>query len=359
MKTAIVIIVILIAAAGTAFYFGWVRVEPEVFGLAYSTITGTIDHPIESGNIYWVWQKLVPKTFHLYTVQKKPAKASARITASLPKSDVLTEYGRFDLTIDAHVRYRIDFEAAEFLLNRGIFDNFNDYFAENISTLGDETVSSFIIENLARYSGGRIAFDYGIFDHLNQELENKLLDYAHSYSLKDVNVSLVFAEVPQIESYINALKSYNKYMGNFYDLKEEEMRLESENLKKQKEEELEIGRLRKYGEVISEYPDILKYLYIEKLGDKIEVIVLPQDESTGFPKMLEHLEESREEEFQPGEAAPSVPEKSFAPEVPEAKTDITEEPPKETVPQPKPEQKEKFDLMKYLKFWELLKKDKN
>ena len=71
MKTAIIIIVLLIAAAGTAFYFGWVKVEPDEIGLAHSTITGTIDYPVESGRIYWFWQKLVPKTFYLYTVQKK------------------------------------------------------------------------------------------------------------------------------------------------------------------------------------------------------------------------------------------------------------------------------------------------
>jgi len=43
MKTAIWIIVVLILIAGAVFYFGWVRIEPETFGVAHSTITGTVD----------------------------------------------------------------------------------------------------------------------------------------------------------------------------------------------------------------------------------------------------------------------------------------------------------------------------
>ena len=113
------------------------------------------------------------------------------------------------------------------------------------------------------------------------------------------------------------------------DLKEEEIRMESEYLKRIKEEEFEIGRLRKYGELISEYPDILKFLYIEKLSDKIEVIVLPQDEKTGFPVMLEHLEDSRVKDLLPEEPEPKAPEKSFVPEEQESEPDFAEEPEKE------------------------------
>jgi hypothetical protein len=139
--------------------------------------------------------------------------------------------------------------------------------------------------------------------------------------------------------------------------------MESEYLKRIKEEEFEIGRLRKYGELISEYPNILKFLYIEKLSDKIEVIVLPQDEKTGFPEMLEHIEDVRAKDLLPEEPSADVPEKSFSPERPKAAPDFPEEPEKEIKVQPEVKQevkeKKKFDLLKYLKFWEFIKIRKN
>ncbi len=356
MKKLIIIIVLLIAAAGTAFYFGWVKVGPDVIGVAHSTITGTIDYPVKSGRIYWFWQKLVPKTFYLYTVQKKPAAVKTKITASLPKSEKLKDYGRFDLEIDVKVQYRIDFEAARGLLDSGILSNFHDYFADNISTRADEIMSSFIIEGLARYTDNIENFNYQVFDLLDRELENDISEYSSFYNLKDVRVSVVFIEVPQIESYVNAIKSYSKYMENFYALKEEEMRMDSEYLKKYKAVEFELGRLRKYGELISEYPDILKFLYIEKLSEKIEVVVLPQDEKTGFPKMLEHMESGKEKLFLPDE---TVPEESIFPSEPEAERNFSEKPVEDKKVPAGDMQKKGIDFLKYLKFWEVFKRVKN
>jgi hypothetical protein len=64
MKKFILIFILLIIAAGVVFYFGWVNVPPGSFAIAHSTLTGTVDYPLESGEINWLWQKLVPKSFH-------------------------------------------------------------------------------------------------------------------------------------------------------------------------------------------------------------------------------------------------------------------------------------------------------
>ena len=352
MKTAIIIIVLLIAAAGTAFYFGWVKVEPDEIGLAHSTITGTIDYPVESGRIYWFWQKLVPKTFYLYTVQKKSATTETKITASLPKSDKLIDYGRFDLEIDIRVQYRIDFEAARGLLDNGILINFHNFFTDSISTRANEIMSSFIIQGLAGYADYIEYFDYHVFDLLDREIENDILEYSSNYNLKDVHVSVVFIEVPQVETYVSAIKSYSKYMENFFAIKEEEMRIDSEQLKKRKEEEFELDRLRKYGELISEYPDILKFMYIEKLSEKIEVIVLPQNEKTGFPEMLEYLESGKEKLILPDE---TVPKESISLSEPEAEGSFSEKPVEDNKISAGETQKKELNFLKYLKFWEFIK----
>ena len=72
MKKIILTIIVIIIAGGAAIYFGWISVDPGCFAIAHSTITGTVDYPLESGRFYWLWQKLILGTFHIYTVQKKP-----------------------------------------------------------------------------------------------------------------------------------------------------------------------------------------------------------------------------------------------------------------------------------------------
>jgi len=129
------------------------------------------------------------------------------------------------------------------------------------------------------------------------------------------------------------------------------MRMDSEQLKKRKEEEFELERLRKYGELISEYPDILKFLYLEKLSEKIEVIVLPQNEKTGFPEMLEHLESGKEKLILPDE---TIPKESIAPSEPETEKSFSEKPVEDKTISAGETQKKELNFLKYLKFWEFI-----
>ena len=116
------------------------------------------------------------------------------------------------------------------------------------------------------------------------------------------------------------------------------------------EDDVEIARLKKYGELISQYPLLLKYFYIQKFGEKTRVLVLPQDESTGFPKMLDLDEEAAKKESIPMEQQPSI-----EPEIKEeAAGGIEEEKPVSKEEPVEEIKKEKW--YRYLKFWEYINK---
>ena len=119
MKKFILILILLIIAAGVVFYFGWVNIDPGTFGIAHSTLTGTIDYPLESGELNWVWQKLVPRSFHLYKIAKEPYSARFDLSYPLPGSEELKEYGNFTLGLTVMIQYNVDFESAAILLDRG------------------------------------------------------------------------------------------------------------------------------------------------------------------------------------------------------------------------------------------------
>lgn len=351
MKKAIAIIIILIIAAGVGFYFGWVRVEPETFALAHSTITGTFNFPLESGNLYWFWQKLIPKTFHIYTVQKEPYTLEFETRTSLPKSENLADFGTFTLGMKVKIQYRIDFESAKQLFDEGLFSVFHDHYKDEVLSLTSEAASRFVVEGMTRYAYSVRTFDYRILDSLKQELEEKINVHSGAYKLKEVSVSIVYSEIPQLDVYVEALKKYFSHLENVFDLKELELKEKSEYRKRQVAEDSEIARLKKYGELFSEYPVLLKYLYIQKFGEHAEVLVLPQDEKTGFPMMLEPHEKIIEKYFIPESEIPKI-EQGARGEIPEEKAEAA---PEEVEPEVPEEMPEKPKWYEYLKFWNFVK----
>jgi len=314
MKKVILILVLLILAAGAGFYFGWVNVEPETFSLAHSTLTGTLDYPLESGNLHWVWQKLVPKSFHLYTFKKEPYTAEVEFLFPLPGSEELKEYGNFALGGTVVVQYRVDYTTANVLLEYGIIEEFETFFSKGFRSRIEESLTEYVLDRLSNYSLMTESFDYAAIAELKRQMESSAADYAEEYKLSEVKTQITFSVIPQIETYQRALSGYFEYMENLSRMKTENLKLESKHKLMREEDDVEIERLRKYGELIKQYPGLLKYFYIEKFSEQTRVLVLPEAESTGFPKMLELDERERQKEFlqvepeQKAEPLPQAPE---------------------------------------------------
>lgn len=350
MKKVILILVLLILATGTGFYFGWVNVEPETFSLAHSTLTGTLDYPLESGNIHWLWQKLVPKSFHLYTFKKEPYSMEIEFLFPLPGSEELKEYGNFAIGGTVVVQYRVDYDTANVLLEYGIIEDFEIFFSKGFRSRAEESLTQYVLDRLSNYSLMTESFDYAAIGELKKQMESSAADYAEEYKLSEVKTQIAFSVIPQIETYQKALSRYFEYMENISRMKTEDIKLESKHRLMREEDDVEIERLRKYGELIDQYPGLLKYFYIEKFSEQTRVLVLPESESTGFPKMLEQDETGRQKELlqpEPEQKAETLPPAAEE-EKPLPEGEIRQE-----------ELVEGGDSDRWynrLKFWELIKK---
>jgi len=352
MKKVILWFIILIILAGVGFYFGWVNVNPGTFCVAHSTLTGTIDYPLESGHIYWFWQKLIPKSFQVFTIQKNFYTATVDSSFPLPGSNLLSEYGNFELKLRLETRYKVDFEGALELFNNGILDDIEYYIKNEIGAVLDETVSDFMVEELSVYASAEKNYNYRILENLKENLIQNVQNRMKGYNLKEVTVNLSFISVPQLQVYLEALRKYLDQIQTMATLKQEELKQYSQYNIQEKEREIELERLREYGELIREYPEILKYLYIQKFGERAEVIVIPQDEQTGYPRMLEPFTEKPEMWLQ--KPPPTTPAPAPSPEIEKQKVPEAEE---ELVPQPEaekqiePEEEKKwYDVFRFWKF---------
>jgi hypothetical protein len=287
MKRAIWIFILLIIVAGAIFFFGWVTVEPDTFVLAHSSITGTFETPLESGQFHWLWQKLVPKTFYLYPIQKKPGFIDIEAVLPLPGSENLKEFGSFELAMRIEVEYRIDFEAAKYLFERGILAAFYPLFQKELKTLVEGMLTGYTLSVLPSTPSEAQSLDFNAFDSMREDLRKKTMQFARDYRLADVGVKVILTKVPQLSIYAEALSKYSRYIEFLYTQKEGEFKAQLDLETRKKLDELELSRLKKYGDLLSQYPVLLKFLYIEKFGARAEVVVIPENASTGFPKMLE------------------------------------------------------------------------
>lgn len=350
MKKLIFIIVLLIIVAGAVFYFGWVSVEPDGFLIAHSTLTGTFEYPLESGRVYWLWQKLIPGTFYTYPVQRGPVQISIKSSYPFPGSDQLKDLGSFNLTVLTSIEYSIDFDAARNLLHDGLLNDFKDIFIDRVSSRINEVVSNFLLRSMTPLQGGGVPADFSTLETLKKDLENSIAETVKTFDLQSISWSIAYPEVPQMEVYTKALNRYFSYIEAFNTLKEEELRRESEYRARVAEHDLEIDRWNKYGELISKYPEMLKYFYIEKLGGQIDVLVLPQDERTGFPRFLEPGEDYLKRLIPP---QPTKPTPQLQPPIPEKEKAV----PPELQPAPEKEEAPEAAVRKWyepLRFWKYL-----
>jgi hypothetical protein len=165
-----------------------------------------------------------------------------------------------------------------------------------------------MLDNMVRYSQYDAPIRYDSLDRLEEYITGRIRNTAKRFKLADAEWEIAFKEIPQLDLYNEALNQYFTYLEAAYRYKEEELERESGYLARVKENELEVDRWEKYGELIRKYPELLKYFYIEKFSGQADVLVLPQNESTGFPKMLEPWEPLLGEPAPRVEQPPSTPQ---------------------------------------------------
>lgn len=267
MKAFLIILVILVVLAGTAFYFGWVQIllPPENYAVVFTKIGGYDDQVIRPGEFSWRWERLIPTNMTLYTFDLHPRTLEVSFEGSLPSgqlySSILPENPDFSLSGNVTIQFGIVPESlpalvAEEKLLPEALDDFYEAKAEQISNrLMDKLKSA----------------------TLNQQMEREL---AREFpDLKILSLRTETVRVPDLELYELARQSY-KELVEIRDRSREEAvarmaveQVRAENARDQERETLEA--LRKYGKLLNEYPILLKAMYVQKLsGDK--VITIPE-----------------------------------------------------------------------------------
>ena len=89
MKKFLIILVLLIIAAGVVFYFGWVqiRIPAASYAVIFSKIGGTETRTYKSGDFIWRWKRLIPNNLTLYIFSSSPVEKQVLVEGQLPSAE--------------------------------------------------------------------------------------------------------------------------------------------------------------------------------------------------------------------------------------------------------------------------------
>ncbi|MFQ3620301.1 MAG: hypothetical protein SNJ78_05055 [Spirochaetales bacterium] len=281
MKRIVWIILSLIILAGVIFFFGWISLSlpSHTWAVSFSKSSGWEESIYEPGHFYWRWQRLIPGNFslYLYPIQSYSVKAISKGT--LPSASVYAEVlegsPSFAFSLEVHLQFVPKKDTFVQLVRSEKLtpDNWEQWIESK-----KQHITAFILDRILQQGLEKIlASDPSSpTDVLKQFLSEEWEKAFPYFQLQSLMLSEY--QFPDLELYQKGKKLY---------FAKEEVRREAfleqtrKNTIETLLEEQKIERLKRYGELLKIYPNLLEFLALEKL-EKIS----PQD--------LKHLRELRE-----------------------------------------------------------------
>ncbi|MDR2661894.1 MAG: hypothetical protein LBC31_02730 [Treponema sp.] len=263
MKKILITLGILLIAGGAVFFSGWVQLDvpPGSWGVLRSKTHGPGDTVIREGQFHWVWYKLIPRNVTVSVFQIREQSVPVEASGILPSGDVYsamaglkTDFSyRFSLT----VLYRLKGESLP-----GLADRENLLTQEDLDSYTEKLSGK--IENRARgllwaYGENEKALTEaqrtGTIRTLEAELRGAFPD------TENLSCTVKILRIPDFILYNEVRSLYRDYLaaqrGN---LRGEitVMAVEAAQNRRRLEE------LSAYGELLTKYPILLRYLALEK-----------------------------------------------------------------------------------------------
>jgi hypothetical protein len=261
MKKIIVIMVLLLAAGGAVFHLGWVQMKlpANSVGVAFTKTRGWDAEPLPPGRFVWRWERLLPGNMALHVYPIETYSADISLSGGLPSGEVYALFmeGRpsFRYSIRFVVTYRLKPEHFPLLASRDkVLPEGLPAYAESLKAGMTEAASAAVDEFFASppREGAALSAD---------ALKTRILARHPFLDIEAVNA--VETSLPDPALYARGRELYFAAQdGRKEAVFGESRELAVETLR----EERQLERLKKYGELLSRYPDLIEFLAIEKLS---------------------------------------------------------------------------------------------
>jgi hypothetical protein len=275
MKAFLIILVILVILAGAVFYFGWVQIHlpAEHYAVVFTKTGGYDEEVIRPGEFSWRWERLIPTNTTLYIFDLHPRSEKVSFQGSLPSaalySSVLPENPDFSYRGEIEVVFSIAPESLPALVaeEKLLPDQLDDFYNLKAQALAD-----IVLETLRETDA-----DPADRQALTRLVRRELAASVPQLEISSLNVRV--KNIPDRDLYEIARSSYRELVQIRDRSREEavvrlaEEQVRAENARAQERADLEA--LREYGQLLNEYPILLKAMAVQRLsGD--QVITIPE-----------------------------------------------------------------------------------
>jgi hypothetical protein len=263
MKKTLVTLVLFLIIGGVVFFSGWVQMDVPAgsWGVLRSRTHGTDGAVIREGKFRWVWYKLIPRNVTLTVFGINEQSISIEETGILPSGDIYSAMAGlktdFSYKLSVTVSYRLKGESLPALADRENLLTQEDLDAYTEKLSGE-------IENHVR----GLLWAYG-------ENEKALLEARQTGTIRGLETALgsAFPDTETMRCTVKTLRFpdfilYGEVRGLYRDYlaaQRSDLRgtvtiMAAEAVRNRRRFE----ELTSYGELLTKYPVLLKYLALEK-----------------------------------------------------------------------------------------------
>ena len=254
MKKFIFWLFFLIIIAGVVFYFGWIRVPENNLALGFSTITGYDTAFMESGKLNWRWQKLIPKCYVLKMYQLEIESTEVSVSQSLPSGDLYASEmaGKpdFSFSVKFAASYKIKEDSLYGMATSGVLgdDGLSSFYA-SVKERIQNAAASLLGEEITKAMDGSTFSPKALEDSIKTRIQGQFAD------VDIISFETAEAKFPDIELY-KAAKA--KYVENMEKKQELAAQQEKETTDFNTKIDQRIELLKKYGELLTQYPILIE-----------------------------------------------------------------------------------------------------
>lgn len=255
MKKFIFWLIFLIIIAGAVGYFGWIRVPENSVALGFSTITGYDSAFMESGKINWRWQKLIPKCYVLKMYQLDTESNEVSVSQSLPSGELYASEMNGSPDFSFAVKYAITYKIKEDSLygmatSGALGDGGLETFYADVKDKIQNAAASLLGEEMSKAIDGGTFSQKTLEDGVKARIQQQLAD------VEILSFDTVEAKYPDIELYKAAKARYMENMEKKQEIAAQQEK-EKEDFNTRIDQRIEL--LKKYGELLTQYPILIEY----------------------------------------------------------------------------------------------------
>ena len=232
---------------------------------------------IFSGQVNFIWRGVMPWK---YAISRMSVDQSGMIAISvkIPLLSVLDD-DIYVIKLHADIGYQIDktnLPDISYLNSKEVIE---DYITKKAAAVSRAALVNYIEPD---YNKDRILNNE---KEITEKIKNELIEKFNDSGIALKKVDFILpGYYPDNRTYIRGVANNEALLKFDFDNKKSEIELNKKLINDKKNNEIYYDKLLRISEIIKDNPDILKYIYIDKIGKDIKVII--SSDKTGMPAMF-------------------------------------------------------------------------